>query len=125
MRRSICPDVSALEAMTYGKPVVCFDLAQLDWITDDCAVRVPAFDVSGLGRALRELAARPAQRAALGRRAYTLSGRYDWEIIGERYRAVVAATLNDRSGPRRRRTFPEQREPGHRGTSPPACDNRG
>jgi glycosyltransferase involved in cell wall biosynthesis len=85
--------LTALEAMAHGKPVVCFDLPRLAWIRADCAVRVPAFDVSALGRAMRALAADPAHRAALGRRAYELSGDYDWDLIGDRYRDLVAATL--------------------------------
>lgn len=116
--------LSALEAMAYAKPVVCFDLPQLDWVTDDCAIRVPAFDVAGLGRAVRELAASSARRAALGRRAYELSSRYDWEVIGERYRALVAAVLDDGPGSAGRR-FPGWRGSVRRGTSPPACGTRG
>jgi phosphatidylinositol alpha-mannosyltransferase len=90
--------LSALEAMAHGKPVVCFDLPRLDWIGADCAVRVRPFDVPGLGRALHELAAVPERRAAMGRRAYELSRNYDWDVIGERYRTLVAATLNGRQG---------------------------
>jgi phosphatidylinositol alpha-mannosyltransferase len=92
--------LTALEAMAYGKPVVCFDLPQLDWIAADCAVRVPCFDVDALRRALHELAAEPAHRAALGRRAYALSREYDWEVIADRYRELVATTLGFAGAPR-------------------------
>jgi glycosyltransferase involved in cell wall biosynthesis len=85
--------LTALEAMTYGKPVVCFDLAQLNWIRADCAVRVPPFDVAGLRQAMRDLAGDPERRAALGRRAYALSREYHWDVVGERYRGLVADML--------------------------------
>jgi glycosyltransferase involved in cell wall biosynthesis len=86
--------LSALEAMTYGKPVVCFDLPQLEWITSDCAVRVPPFDVHAFNAAMGMLSTQPECRSALGRRAYALSRNYDWDVIGERYRSLVAAMLD-------------------------------
>jgi phosphatidylinositol alpha-mannosyltransferase len=85
--------LTALEAMAVGKPVVCFDLDRLAWIRGDCAVRVPPFDVGALAAAIGRLAADPVYRAELGRRAYALSGGYDWDTVGERYRALVASVL--------------------------------
>ena len=88
--------LSALEAMTYGKPVVCFDLPQLEWIRADCAVRIPPFDIHAFGAAIRTLSTQPDRRSALGRRAYAVSRDYDWDAIGERYRSLVAAMLDGR-----------------------------
>jgi glycosyltransferase involved in cell wall biosynthesis len=85
--------LTALEAMAFGKPVVCFDLPQLAWIGSDCAVRVPPFDVAELGRALRRLAADPAARAALGRRGYARTADHDWDAVAEAYRSLVADAL--------------------------------
>jgi phosphatidyl-myo-inositol alpha-mannosyltransferase len=88
--------LSALEAMTYGKPVICFNLPQLEWIAADCAVRVPAFDGHAFSAAMHMLSTQPECRSALGRRGYALSGDYDWDVIGERYRGLVAAMLDAR-----------------------------
>jgi glycosyltransferase involved in cell wall biosynthesis len=88
--------LSALEAMTYGKPVVCFDLPQLEWISADCAMRVPPFDVHALSRAMYAMSTQADRRGALGRRAYALSSNYEWDAIGERYRNLVAAMLDGR-----------------------------
>ena len=88
--------ISALEAMTYGKPVICFDLPQLAWISADSAVRVPPYDVPALGAAIGALARDPERRRDMGRRAYELSGDYDWDVIGERYRSLVSAMLDGR-----------------------------
>jgi phosphatidylinositol alpha-mannosyltransferase len=86
--------LSALEAMTYGKPVVCFDLPQLRWISAGGAVRVPVGDVDALGRAVRDLVADPARRQRLGRVAFEASQAYDWEVIGDRYRGAVESTID-------------------------------
>jgi len=88
--------LSALEAMTYGKPVVCFDLPQLEWISSGSAVRVPPFDVPALAAAIGGLSRQPERRSAMGRDAYALSRRYDWEVIAERYRRLVSAMLDGR-----------------------------
>ncbi|HET6484446.1 MAG TPA: glycosyltransferase family 4 protein, partial [Actinoplanes sp.] len=90
--------LSALEAMAYGKPVVHFDLPQLTWIGDDCAIVVPAYDVDALGRAMRDLAGDPARRESLGRRGYTRSLDHDWDVLGDRYRNVLEKVLGYRSG---------------------------
>ena len=97
--------LSALEGMAYGKPVVCFDLPQLSWIAEDCAVRVKPFDVDGLGAALRDLAGHPERRAEIGRQARALSARHDWSAVADRYRTVAirligveAAQRNERAG---------------------------
>jgi phosphatidyl-myo-inositol alpha-mannosyltransferase len=87
----------ALEAMAYGKPVVHFDLPQLKWIGEDAAIRVPAFDVDALGRALRELAGDPARRERLGRCGYARSRDHDWDVLGDRYRDMVESVLSHRS----------------------------
>jgi glycosyltransferase involved in cell wall biosynthesis len=88
--------LAALEGMTYGKPVVCFDLPQLEWISADAAVRVPPYDVQALGAAIGALSRQPERRRALGRHAYALSRHYDWDAIGERYRSLVSAMLDGR-----------------------------
>ena len=55
----------ALEGMSYGKPVVHFDLPALRWMDGD--VRVPPFDVSALAGEMRYLAGDHAARCDLGR----------------------------------------------------------
>lgn len=85
--------LTALEAMAHGKPLVCFDLPRLSWIGADHAVRIPPFDTAELGRTLHALSVDPARRAILGRRGYAISQEFDWDVIGDRYRSLVAGIL--------------------------------
>lgn len=89
---------SALEAMAWGKPVVCFDLPELRWMGCGAAMSIPAFDVGRLGAAIRELTADEAKRASMGRAARTVAERYSWADISERYLDIVRQSLiQDRS----------------------------
>ena len=59
--------LAALEGMSFGKPVVHFDLPALRWMDGD--VRVPPFDVAALAGGMRDLAGdNEARRSWAGRR---------------------------------------------------------
>jgi phosphatidyl-myo-inositol alpha-mannosyltransferase len=89
---------SALEAMAWGKPVVCFDLPELRWMGRGAAMSVPAFDVGRLRAAIRQLTADEAKRASMGRAARTVAEQYSWADISERYLDIVRQSLGqDRS----------------------------
>lgn len=94
--------ITALEALSYGKPVVHFDLDRHSWIGPGGGVAVPAFDAAALGTAMRELADDGPRRAALGRGARARALDYTWPIVTRRYRDLVAALL---SQPQRRSRF--------------------
>ncbi|MEU3424926.1 glycosyltransferase family 4 protein [Streptomyces gardneri] len=100
----------ALEGMSYGKPVLHFDLPALRWMREGGDVAVPPFDVTALGERMSELARDPALRRALGRRSALASQRYSWDEMTGRYLAL-AHRLLDAPAPARR--------PRKRGTSCP------
>lgn len=100
--------LSALEAMSYGKPVVHFDLDRLAWIGDGCGLRVPPFDVEALRDAVALLAGDPERRRAMGRNARSRSAAFGWDAVAERYASLIrsvagasAAPLDQGSGSRR------------------------
>lgn len=83
----------AIEAMSYGKPVLHFDLPRLGWIPESCGVRVPAEDTGALADALAALVADPAGRAALGRAGRAHAEDHDWDAMASQYRRVVDGVL--------------------------------
>jgi phosphatidyl-myo-inositol alpha-mannosyltransferase len=87
-------NLSALEAMAWGKPVVHFDLPRLRWMGHEAAIGVPAFDVESLAAAIRRLATDDAARASMGRAARETAEGHSWTDIGERYLDVVDAHLS-------------------------------
>jgi glycosyltransferase involved in cell wall biosynthesis len=92
--------LTALEAMSYGKPVVHFALDRLAWIGPGCGVAVPAFDVAALRGTMLDLLSDAPLRAELGRGARDRSREHAWPTVTGRYRALVAELL----GPPQRRS---------------------
>ncbi len=90
--------LAALEGMSWGKPVVHFDLPPLRWMEGD--VRVPAFDIDALAREMRGLADDAAARRDLARTAYQAAQQYGIEQTADRYFALVSH-LVDGTDPRK------------------------
>ena len=79
--------LAALEGMSYGKPVVHFDLPSLRWMDGD--VRVPPFDVGALAGAMRALAGDETARCELGQVARAAAQRYGRVETADRYLMLV------------------------------------
>jgi glycosyltransferase involved in cell wall biosynthesis len=85
--------LAALEGMSYGKPVLHFDLPALRWMHGG-GVDVPPFDVDLLAERMRRLAADPDWRRQLGRTAYRTAQRHGWGHMTGHYLALVQGLLN-------------------------------
>jgi glycosyltransferase involved in cell wall biosynthesis len=84
--------LAALEGMSYGKPVVHFDLPTQRWMAGD--VRVPPFDVDALASEMRDLAGDEQTRRELGRAAHAAAQRYGPDETADRYVTLVRQLLN-------------------------------
>jgi glycosyltransferase involved in cell wall biosynthesis len=87
--------LTALEAMSFGKPVVHFDLPPLRWIEGD--TRVPSFDIDMFAHEIRYLAGDEAARRVLGRRGHAAAQRYSNDAAADRYLALVEELLGTAS----------------------------
>ncbi|MFE5486258.1 glycosyltransferase [Streptomyces sp. NPDC056527] len=79
----------ALEGMSYGKPILHFDLPALRWMRDGGDVAVPPFDAVALGDRMRMLASDERARRALGRQAGQAAQHYTWDEMTGRYLALT------------------------------------
>ncbi|MFE0698881.1 glycosyltransferase [Streptomyces sp. NPDC058872] len=93
----------ALEAMSYGKPVLHFDLPALGWMRDGGDVAVSPFDVDAFGARMNELATDAALRRRLGRRAGLAARHYTWDEMTGRYLALAHRLLDSPAAARRPR----------------------
>jgi glycogen(starch) synthase len=87
----------AAEAMAAHTPVVAFDIDCLrNLVTDETGRRVPAFDVTAYGAALRELGADAALRSSLGNRGAADVAHLTWDNAAEHQGRIYSATLHGR-----------------------------
>ncbi|MER5963624.1 glycosyltransferase [Streptomyces sp. NPDC002057] len=93
----------ALEGMTYGKPVLHFDLPALRWMRDGGDVAVPPFDTAAFGERMTALATDPALRRRLGRRAGHAARHYTWDEMTGRYLNLAHRLLDTPASARRPR----------------------
>jgi glycosyltransferase involved in cell wall biosynthesis len=80
-----------LEAMAAGRAVVASRLAGIDEAVEDgrSGVLVPPGDAAALARAVDDLLADPARRAALGRAASSRVENYDVDAVGARFVELI------------------------------------
>lgn len=78
-----------LEAFSYGLPVIVFDLENLKWIPDDCAIKVKPFDVDELARAMEKLIIDTDLRKKMGDRAWEFSKNYSWDAVADKYKDYI------------------------------------
>ncbi|SED91269.1 glycosyltransferase family 4 protein [Streptomyces sp. TLI_105] len=93
----------ALEGMSYGKPVLHFDLPALRWMRGSGDVAVPPFDVAAFGARMTELATDAALRRRLGHRAGITAQHYAWDEVTGRYLALAHRLLDSPTAARRPR----------------------
>lgn len=79
--------LSALEAMSWGKPVLHFDLPAIQWIEGDA--RVPPYDIHMFAAEIRHLAEDEPARRELGRRGHAAAQRYSCDEVADRYVALL------------------------------------
>ncbi|WP_370409866.1 glycosyltransferase [Streptomyces fradiae] len=104
----------ALEGMSYGKPVLHFDLPALRWMRGGGDVAVAPFDTTAFGERMRALATDPALRRRLGRQAGLAAQHYTWDEMTGRYLALTRRLVEGPAGarrPRKDRRVPWQTAP--------------
>lgn len=77
--------LSALEALSYGKPVLHFDLPTLRWLHGAGGSAVPPFDVDALAERMGHLAADGRSRERLSEVARRTAMDYSWDQTTSRY----------------------------------------
>jgi glycosyltransferase involved in cell wall biosynthesis len=80
--------ISALEGMSYGKPVLHFDLPELRWMEGD--VRIAPFDVGAMAAEIHALADNEKARRELGRAAHAAAQNFGAGHIAKHYIALVS-----------------------------------
>jgi glycosyltransferase involved in cell wall biosynthesis len=82
--------VVALEAFAHGKPIVCFAVTGLNWIPQDCAIKVKPFYTDAYGMAIDRIITDKKLNDSMGKAGKIEAKKYSWEKIVEKYKEVLS-----------------------------------
>lgn len=71
--------LSSLEIMSYGIPLIVFDIEGLRWISKECVLKIPTFKTDKLSQAIYKLYQDTKLRQKLSERSLKLARKYSWE----------------------------------------------
>lgn len=83
----------ALEAMSYGVPVIGFDISGLEWIPSECGIRVPVMSADALSGVLASSVPDEALRNAKAEACTQFVETRSWDAVAQEYADVVHKTL--------------------------------
>lgn len=89
--------LAVVEAMSAGLPVVCSDIAELDDVVGEAALRVSPTDEAGLATAMARLANDGALRRRLAEASLRQAGRFSWQRTAEGTLEAYAQALGRRA----------------------------
>lgn len=95
----VCPsrfetqNISSLESMAMGKPVVCFKIPGLEWIPDDLCLKVRPFSAEDYAACIVRMAHDGALRKTLAEKSKKFASGYDWEKSAQKYEEFFEKVL--------------------------------
>lgn len=82
-----------LEAFSYSKPVVLFNLPQLAWVPSRASVKVKCFDTDEYAQALTRFINNKAERQAIGEAGYQFAKGNTWDEIAKRLISYIEKNI--------------------------------
>ncbi|MCL5667026.1 MAG: glycosyltransferase family 4 protein [Patescibacteria group bacterium] len=86
--------LSALEALSFGVPLITFDIEGFKWIPGESVIKVKPFDVSGLAQSIIMLEKDKNLRDKLAAGGLKAARRYTWENASENYIKYFKLLIN-------------------------------
>ena len=84
----------ALETLSYGLPLLCFNITGLKWIPKTACCKVPAFNVQKLSQAITSLSTHPILRRSIGKKALLQAKKYNWDAVGKKFQTTLLQALS-------------------------------
>jgi len=85
--------ITALEMMSYGIPLVTFDIPGFAWAPSGSIVRVEQFDTDKLSNAILQLLQAKTIRENLSKHAVKYANLQNWESVGFKYEEFISEIL--------------------------------
>lgn len=81
--------MSALEAMSYGKPLIGFAIDGLQWIPEKGMLKAAPFDTDQLSRLMQQLLVDKKQESRMSRFSTAFVHTYAWDVIQKQYESLI------------------------------------
>jgi glycosyltransferase involved in cell wall biosynthesis len=81
--------LTILEAFSYSKPVVIFDLPQLSWVPDSASIKISLFDTNKYALAIERLVTDKPLRRKKGKAAYEFVKERTWDNIYKKFEQYI------------------------------------
>ncbi|MBP7832477.1 MAG: glycosyltransferase family 4 protein [Candidatus Levybacteria bacterium] len=89
--------LTAMEAMSYGKPLVTYALEGLRWIPKECAIKAHPLNVDDYAVAMLKLIKNPLLRRRMSAYSTKFAAKFDWDTLAERYSKLINKISKDAS----------------------------
>lgn len=86
--------LTALEAISLGKPVVCFDIPGFDWLDDKACMKVAPFDVDQYAQALKKYLTDGSERKRIGLEARKVAKTFSWKNSANQLEKFLYEVIN-------------------------------
>lgn len=86
--------LTAIEALTQGTPIVCFDIPGLQWISNRVALKANAFHVEELGKLMVKIGHNASIRQRLARQSLQEAKVYTWDNVRKQYMGLISKKIN-------------------------------
>jgi len=83
--------IVVLESIAMGKPIICFDIEGLKWVSKANALKSKPFDTTQYAQDIVRLSTDHKLRHAMQKNALTRSGNYSWNTIVGQYRKIITS----------------------------------
>lgn len=74
-----------LEFASLGKPIICFDIPGLFWVSPKVAIKIKPFNTTGFSAAIETLAENKITRSQLKKNCRKFARKYGWNSIAKQY----------------------------------------
>lgn len=84
--------ISALEALTYGIPLIIFPIHGLDWVPSNACIRAKSLNAKALTLAMKQCLTDKKLQTSLKKNGIAFSKKYSWEAIANKYKRTILAS---------------------------------
>lgn len=75
----------ALEALSYGKPLICFDIDGLSWVPANCSLKAPPYDPKIMSQQIINLLVSKQLQDQISLASTQFSKEFTWDTTADRY----------------------------------------